>query len=181
MYRYNTIQLSDDRCTATLLHSYLAFSTMTYTKLNLVAYFFSQLSNHSCVSCQLWSLLCDCWLIDPLWFSDRIDLFVFHVRTATAQSRSFACISPSLWNRHSLQPAPSSLVVFPHLSPQILLFLFPSRFLVQEALLKTHVREEFLNGHMQYAKMLMFPGWTRLKRCHCTHNLFSLYDNRRFV
>jgi len=40
---------------------------------------------------------------------------LIRVRTSSAQSRSFASIVPSLWNR--LQSAlPSSLVVYPHLS-----------------------------------------------------------------
>src|ERR1043165_7478661 len=34
----------------------------------------------------------------PLRSSDRLDLFVPRVRTVMAQSRSFACIGPSLWN-----------------------------------------------------------------------------------
>ena len=34
----------------------------------------------------------------PLRSSDRLDLFVPRVRTTMAQSRSFACIGPSLWN-----------------------------------------------------------------------------------
>ena len=49
--------------------------------------------------------LCDLMLrplsatsLRPLRSSDRLDLFVPRVRTAMAQSRSFACIGPSLWN-----------------------------------------------------------------------------------
>ena len=41
--------------------------------------------------------------------------FVPHVRTSMAQSRSFASIGPSLWNKLSMQSAPpSTLVVDPH-------------------------------------------------------------------
>jgi hypothetical protein len=53
----------------------------------------------------------------PIRSSDRLDLFVPHVRTAMAQSRSFACNGPSLWN--GLPPSIRSailLVVSRHLS-----------------------------------------------------------------
>jgi len=53
----------------------------------------------------------------PLRFSDRLDIFVSHIRPSMAQWRSFASIGPSLWNRLPLQFAPpSSLVTYPHLS-----------------------------------------------------------------
>ena len=48
----------------------------------------------------------------PLRSSDRLDLYVPRVRTTMAQSRSFACIGPSLWNglSPSLRSIPSSLL-----------------------------------------------------------------------
>jgi hypothetical protein len=45
----------------------------------------------------------------PLRSSDRLDLFVPRVRTAMAQSRSFACIGPSLWN--GLPPSVRSAIL----------------------------------------------------------------------
>ena len=45
----------------------------------------------------------------PLRSADRFDLFVQRVRTAIAQSRSFASIGPSLWN--SLPPRLRSLLL----------------------------------------------------------------------
>src|SRR6218665_3012342 len=50
----------------------------------------------------------------PLRSSDRLDLFIPHIRTFMAQLRSFESIRPSLWNRlPPLRSAPpSSLVIF---------------------------------------------------------------------
>src|SRR5678815_5472438 len=62
----------------------------------------------------------------PLRSSDRLDLFVPRVRTTMAQSRSFVCIGPSLWNR--LPPSLRSTILsssistsFSHLET----YLFP--------------------------------------------------------
>src|SRR5688572_1782759 len=48
--------------------------------------------------CDLMLRLLSATSLRPLRSSARLDLFVPRVRTAMAQSRSFACIGPSLWN-----------------------------------------------------------------------------------
>jgi hypothetical protein len=62
----------------------------------------------------------------PLRSSDRLDLFVPRVRTTMAQSRSFACIGPSLWNR--LPPSLRSKILSSSISTSfshLKTFLFP--------------------------------------------------------
>ena len=62
----------------------------------------------------------------PLRSSDRLDLFVPRVRTTMAQSRSFVCIGPSLWNR--LPPSLRSTILSSSISTSfshLKTFLFP--------------------------------------------------------
>src|SRR6218665_2225473 len=42
---------------------------------------------------------CRSYTCEYLWSSDQLDLFVPHIITSLAQSRSSASIGPSLWNR----------------------------------------------------------------------------------
>ena len=62
----------------------------------------------------------------PLTSSDRLDLFVPRVRTTMAQSRSFVCIGPSLWNR--LPPSLRSTILSSSISTSfshLKTFFFP--------------------------------------------------------
>jgi len=116
-----------------LWHNYIGFPSTPAWNLKFFSLFLI-LSLNSILLLNVFVITPDPYLC-PLWSSHRHDLCFPRVRTAMAQTRSFASIGPSLWNclppllRYSILSAPlssSRLMMFTQLNG-LLNLIMPSK------------------------------------------------------